>query len=250
MSDTTAKPARLSDRERALQFSLRCATVPFKEGGGIVFPAGLFGLGYRLDARQFDDCRALMEEMNLDDRTKYISRVVNAVLVFTGLVFLAGALAVAFIIFGPGHGIPLADAIFDSRLFPPLFPPLVVGGPVVVFLSMIFYPFLQRIARLRCAFADAPRTPRFSHLRRRLLAISVGGVVGPQAFLFIAILWALLGIAWLVLGMVSNYYTHGRVVIGVLNLLLAAAFSSPYWVHWDFRRKHGRAATPDDFGPL
>ena len=66
--------------------------MPFKEGGGIVFPKGFPGRAYRLNEWQSDRCRACLDRTLLSVETRQHQRVV----LFMLIVFLALVVAISF----------------------------------------------------------------------------------------------------------------------------------------------------------
>lgn len=246
MTGKTQRAAGLFSRERAQQTFLYSATLPLKQGGGLVFPLGLLGTGYRLDEWQFDRFRANLDQSFLGGRAELQRQAAIAALVFVGLTLCAVLVAVILLLRDPEAFI----RVFGPLIEEPILLMLVITAPLAVLFGIMAYPIFRQRARFLDQFPGAPRVSRFAHLQRRLLGWAVGTGINPSVLFFIAIAWVLLAVLWLLLAAIAGDLQAMRLAVGIGYLLMGLGFGSMSWAPWWFRRRHGRPATSEDLGPV
>lgn len=229
-----ASGAALSPHERLLQTTLLSMTVPFREGGGLVFPLGFPGAGYRLEEWQFERYRAA-----LDQRLRNQGRPGWVRLATFVLLALALLISVAFNFFSK-------QGYFDEALRPWLQALLVM--PAAPILCHIFLFNYRSLKHFEHHFADAPRVSRTAYLGRRVLGYVVARTMRPAQEAILVLILAGAG-SWLL----RVALREGFIALGVFAavLLLAALFKA--WqllIYLRFHHRRGRAPTRADLAPV
>lgn len=232
-----ASRVALSPQEKLLQIMLLSMTVPFREGGGLVFPIGFPGGGYRLDEWQFERyCASLDQRLRSHLATWRAGRIRFATLLLLAFALVA---AVAFNFFSSqGH--------LDEALRPWLQVLLLI--PAVPTLASIFvfnYRSLQDFDR---CFPDAPSVSRTAHLSRRVLAYVAARSIRPFPEAILVLIFAVSG-SWLF--SIALRETFISLHLFAAALLLVALFKA--WqllVYWRFHRRQRRAPMIADVPPV
>jgi hypothetical protein len=239
MSETAAKPQKLSVAETRLQYLLLGTTVPLREGGGVVFPNGFPGLGYRLDEWQFDRYRAGLDRSLLSDAAKKRMRLAIGILV----IYLA---LVVFIGYGGAWLRSVALLNSDLGNWLPVSVVLLLMTAALYALRLTNRPAM----RFAEQFKGAPRVSRFAYLRQRGLALLASGLLKPTA-LHLRIAFHLGLISFLLF---SDYVAANHPSLGIVVAAMLAYSTSRRlyicYVYWTFRLRLGRAPTPADLKPV
>lgn len=224
----------LSAQDRLLQILLLSMTVPFRAGGGLVFPIGFPGAGYRLEEWQFERYRAALDgRLRNQWGPRGVRRATFALLV------LALLISIAFNFFAKqGH--------LDASLRPWLQILLVLpAAPVLCHTFLFNYRSWKHFG---LHFADAPRVSRAAYLGRRMLGYVVARSLRPAQEAIIVLILAGAG-AWLL--RVALRETFIVLYVIAAGLLLAALFKAwQLFVYLQFRQRHGRAPTRADLAPV
>lgn len=247
MSGTAEQENSRLSQERALQSFLLSSTIPLKEGGGLVFPMGLFGSGYRLDEWQFLRYHAALEGSFLGKRANAQRRIVVAATAVLVVLCVALIGAAVFLLIDPEAAVGMLDVVFDNIFTITV---AALGIPAAILLGAVFYPLWQRQQRLKYDFPQAPKVSRFAHLRRHQLGWAAAQRFGPVMFFLIGVAWMVLGFAWLLLGLLFGNIDLVHGLQGGSYLVLGVIFTGISWVPWTFRLRHGRNPTTEDLEPL
>lgn len=229
-----ARQVPLSPQDRLLQLLLLSMTVSFREGGGLVFPIGFPGTGYRLDEWQFERYRAALDRrLRSQSGPRDVRRATFA------LVVLALLVSIAFNFFAKqGH--------LDESLRPWLQILLVMPAAPILCHTFLFY--YRSLKYLEHHFGDAPRVSRAAYLGRRMLGYVVARSLRPAQEAILVLILAGAG-AWLL--RVALRETFIVLYLVAAALLLAALFKA--WqllVYLQFRQRHDRAPTRTDLAPV
>jgi hypothetical protein len=236
MSETTVKPSRLGNEEWALEAFFLSCTVPFKRGGGLVFPIGFPGQGYELDARQFDCYQAEIAQVTLSDTVTRKKRLLIAGTILFGVVCAVGGIAA---------GLTMSpEAILLSAAY-------VLQAIFVFVAAMVALMLRLQQAKFRARFPKASPVSRFAHLHCRVLGTLAGHALAPNIFRLKTALLTLFGILLFLLALLSRLAdaTPLLAVTGVCSLLLfaiAGFYGYHLLVFRHFHRNHGCAPTPAD----
>lgn len=229
-----ASRVALSPQEKLLQTMLLSITVAFREGGGLVFPIGFPGAGYRLEEWQFERYRA-----SLDQRLRNHWGAGRVRLATFGLLALVLLISVAFNFFSK-------QGYLDETLRPWLQVLLVI--PVAPILAHIFVFNYRNLRDFEHHFSDAPRVSRAAYLGRRMLGYVVARSMRPVREMILVLIFAVSG-SWLL--RIALRETFIALYVFAAMLLLAALFKA--WqllVYWRFRHRNGRAPTLSDLAPV
>lgn len=239
MSGEANKPGGQSSQEKSLQVMLLSMTVPFRDGGGLVFPLGFPFAGYRLDEWQFERYRSLLDRSLLSPEMKREGRLVVAVFVTLVCAIIGGNVVTFYF------------AIFEDFSFgqnvQQWFP--VAWFAPFLFFVIYSYVFARRYARaVQQQFPGARRIAGTAHLRRRLLGYMVARSFKPLRALAIALFALPLGVLLLVssLWLPTVFYA----LLGLMLLGIGVMQSCLLQVYWSFRRRHGRGPTAEDLAPV
>jgi hypothetical protein len=239
MSEVAAKPQKLSLAETRLQYILLGTTVPLMEGGGVVFPKGFPGKGYRLDDWQFDRYRAGLDQTMLSDAAKKRTRLAIGVLLLYFVLIFAAAQGTAWL---------RETALYNSDLIALLPVPLFL----IVVAGTLFALHVTNRPTMRFAeqFQGSPRVGRFAFLRQRAIALFASGLVKPavphlRLAINLAIVFFLFSSAY-----IAENHPYGAIIVALL--LVYSTFKRLYlcYVFWSFRLAHGRAPKPADLKPV
>jgi len=217
-----------------LQIMLLSTTVPYREGGGLVFPNGFPGAGYRLEEWQFERYRAALDERVGSQGA--LNRVRTATFLLLGLAFLLSA----------AYNFLSAQGRVDDALRPWLQPVLVLpAAPILYHIFLHYYRSWKHFGR---HFPDAPRVSRAAYLGRRMLGYVVARPLRPLRETLLFLIFAGAG-GWLL----RIALREASIVLYLVAawLLLVTLFKS--WqlvVYLQFRRSRGRAPTIADLAPI
>ncbi len=237
MSETTAKPARPSPMERTLRIMYLSFMVPIRGGGGLVFPIGFPGPGYRLAAWQFDKYLATLDRRLLGAAMKRESRMVRlALLAIIGLV--VGANVISYQLFKDSvHG------DYARQWFPHLW-----VAPFALLGLYIFFFNYRNWSHFKQYFAEAPRVSRFAYLRRRWLGYLVAVSFNPISASLQAVVAFPVGLLLLIVGLFGAITFYA--LIGLVFMIIAVWNSSLLVIYWRLRRAYGRRPTEADLEPI
>lgn len=238
-NDGTVKATRVahSPQEKLLQIMLLSMTVPFREGGGLVFPIGFPRGGYRLDEWQFERyCASLDQRLRSHLATWRAGRIRFATLLLLAFALVA---AVAFNFFSSqGH--------LDEALRPWL-QVLLVLPAVPTLLSIFVFNYRSREDFAR-SFPDAPSIPRTAHLSRRMLGYVAARSIRPVPEAILVLIFAVAG-SWLIrIALRENFFALHLFAAALLLMALFKAWQ--LLVYWQFHRRHRRAPMIADFSPV
>lgn len=239
MSGEANKPTRLSSQEKSLQLMLLSMTVPFRDGGGLVFPLGFPFAGYQLDEWQFERYRSLLDRNLLSAEMRREGRLVLAVFVTLVCVIIGG------------NVVSFTFSFFEDS---PYSQTVRQWLPVMWFVPFVFivtysYVFARRYARaVQQQFPGARRITRSAYLRRRLLGYMVAKSFKPLRALAIAVFAVPLGALLLAAGLWVPIVFYA--LLGLMLLLVGAFQSLLLLVYWSFRRRQGRSPTAEDLQPV
>jgi hypothetical protein len=230
----------ISDRrEKVLQTLLLSTTVPFREGGGAVFPDGYPLTGYRLDQSQFEryhaECgnavtRDAVARLVRDMRWIFLLSMLGRLLSFAAMNFLAMS--------------PYFHSDLDSLL------PTLAAIMVAVLAITSIVLINNRIMVFSRRFKSAPKVNRHAYLRERLLGALVARSNGPL-FLHASVIVALGFTAVLAhTGIISPRPELFTVLFVVPMALWAAWRVNLLITYWRFRLAHGRAPQLADLQPV
>ncbi|MEO3428673.1 hypothetical protein AAFN88_07430 [Pelagibius sp. CAU 1746] len=233
------KSSRLSPQEKNLQTMLLSMTVPFRDGGGLVFPLGFPFAGYELDEWQFERYRSLLDRSLLSPEMKREGRVVVAVFfTLVGVIIGGSIFTYSFSLF---ENSPVGQGL--RQWFP-----VVWFAPFVLFV-VYSYAFAQRFARaVQEQFPGARKTSRTAYLRRRLLGYMAAKSFKPLRALALVLFALPLGVLMLAAGLwiPVAYYAF----LGLLLLFVAAFKGCLLLVYWSFRRRQGCGPTAENLKPV
>jgi len=239
MSTQSSEPSGPSDQERALQAYLLGTTVPLKDGGGVVFPNGLLGVGYRLDEWQLDRYRSAVDRSMLSPEALRRRKV----MIGTLIAYLAVIVAVAF-------ALPLLQRDPDFAPYldvaTPLLVMLVAAGATLTALRFL----RSRSMRFTKQLEGASKVGCFAYLRERSLALLISGAAAVPALAIRVVVYGGLAVFLLFSQTFAAEHPALRIVLGVILLFSAAKRAYLLFVYWSFRRRHGRAPTPEDLQPV
>lgn len=230
-------PAKLSGRERAQLFLIATTTLPLREGGGIVFPRGFPGKGFRLDEWQFDRYRAAMERTLLGEDSKRRTKLVLSVYLLYGasmlFVVLFGAQLRSSAMFADYYGqwLPLAIVLLASAA-------LIL---VPRFVRKKAYGFTGPIV------AGAPSVGRFAFRRERILRIFACGTVNVRTLLIVSSLFVFVATSFLLFAVFGATRPTVFILLSLLCLLLISRRIYWLYVYWRFRLARGRGPAADEF---
>lgn len=237
MSDTMRQPGKLSAQERLLRIMLLSFMVPLRDGGGLVFPIGFPGAGYRLDVWQLDKFRALLDRRLLSPETKQeMRRIRVALLVMIGLVACGNAVSFYFF-----HDNIFGD--YARQWFPVLW--------IAPFALLGIHSYLfnyKNYTAFKKHFDRAPRVSRSAYLHRRFLGYQVAVSFNPLNASLLALVAALSSVLLLqtVLSRVVPFFA----IVGFLLLFIAVFNSCLLVIYWQFRRIHRRGPNEADLKPV
>lgn len=233
------KPTRLSSQEKSLQLMLLSMTVPFRDGGGMVFPLGFPFAGYQLDEWQFERYRSLLDRSLLSAEMKREGRIVLAVFAtLIGVIIGGSVISFSFAFFEASSYGQNIRQWFPVLWFAPF-----------VFFVVYSYVFARRYARVvQEQFPGARRTARSAFLRRRILGYIVAKSFKPVRSLVIVVFALPLGALLLAAGLWIPILFYA--LLGSLLLLIAVFQGSLLLVYWSFRRAQGRGPTAEDLQPV
>ncbi len=233
------KPTRLSSQEKSLQLMLLSMTVPFRDGGGMVFPLGFPFAGYQLDEWQFERYRSLLDRSLLSAEMKREGRIVLAVFAtLVGVIIGGSVISFSFAFFEVSSYGQNIRQWFPVLWFAPF-----------VFFVVYSYVFARRYARVvQEQFPGARRTARSAFLRRRILGYIVAKSFRPVRSLVMVVFALPLGALLLAAGLWIPILFYA--LLGSLLLLIAVFQGSLLLVYWSFRRAHGRGPTAEDLQPV
>ncbi len=233
------KPTRLSSQEKSLQLMLLSMTVPFRDGGGMVFPLGFPFAGYQLDEWQFERYRSLLDRSLLSAEMKREGRIVLAVFAtLVGVIIGGSVISFSFAFFEVSSYGQNIRQWFPVLWFAPF-----------VFFVVYSYVFARRYARVvQEQFPGARRTARSAFLRRRILGYIVAKSFRPVRSLVMVVFALPLGALLLAAGLWIPILFYA--LLGSLLLLIAVFQGSLLLVFWSFQRAHGRGPTAEDLQPV
>jgi len=238
MSETDERK-RLSSQEKSLQLMLLSMTVPFRDGGGLVFPLGFPFAGYQLDEWQFERYRSLLDRSLLSPEMKREGRLVLAVFVTLVCVIIGGS--VASFSFSFFENSPYGQNV--RQWFP------VVWFAPFVFFVTYSYVFARRYAHaVQERFPGARRTARSAYLRRRLLGYMVAKSFKPLRALAMVLFAVPLGALLLAAGLWVPIVFYA--LFGLMLLLVGVFQGVLLLAYWSFRRRQGRGPTVEDLEPV
>lgn len=212
-------------------------TVSFREGGGVVFPIGFPGSGYRLDEWEFERYRASLDQLL---RRYWATWGVRRIRLITFvLLALSPMIAAAFNFF-------LKQGYLDEALRPWLQALLLM--PAAPTIANVFVLNYRSFKNFKHRFPSAPSVSRTAYLSRRILGYVVARTIRPVHEAFLVLIFAVSG-TWLL--RIAPRETFIALYVIAATLLLVALFKS--WqllVYWRFRQRHGRAPIIADIRPL
>lgn len=226
-----------TSQQRLLRIKLLSFMVPFRNGGGLVFPIGFPGAGYRLDEWQFDNCRAMLDQRLLSTETRREMRLVRvAFFVLVGLVACGNVVSFYF----------FKDNIYGDyarQWFPVLWiaPFALLGIYIYAFNYRSYKHFKQH-------FADAPRVTRNAYLRRRLLGYIVAVSFNPINASLLVLIAALSCFLLLTVGLLGAVAFFA--ILGFLLLFIAVFNSCLLVVYWQFHSAQRHRPTQADLQPI
>ncbi len=239
MSEEANKPPRLSSQEKSLQLMLLSMTVPFRDGGGLVFPLGFPFAGYQLDEWQFERYRSLLDRSLLGPEMKREGRLVLAVFVTLVCVIVGG------------NVVSFTFSFFEDSPYGQTVRQLLPVAWFVPFVFIVTYSYVlaRRYAHaVQERFPGARRTARGAYLRRRLLGYMVAKSFKPLRALAIAVFAVPLGALMLAAGLWVPVVFYA--LFGLMLLLIGAFQGVLLLVYWSFRRRQGRGPRAEDLGPV
>lgn len=209
-------------------------TVPFRDGGGLIFPLGFPGAGYRLEEWQFERYRAALDQRLRSQWEPH--RVRRATLILVILALLISA---------PFNFLS-AQGLIDESLRSWI--QILVVMPAAPILCHTFLFYYRSWNHFERHFSNAPRVSRAAYIGRRVLGYVVARSMRPAREAILVLILAGAG-AWLLRVALREPFIFLYLVAAAL--LLAALFKA--WqllVYWRFRRAHGRAPMPSDLSPI
>jgi len=245
MSETASDT--LPERQiKLLQYFLLGSTIPFKEGGGVVFPHGFPGVGYRLEDWQFERYRARLDRTMLGEAARKRWRILFFSLIVLAIAVFAISLGAPFISNHPAVA-PLLDRWGISFDPWPLF--------MILIISAVVFRRIQRTLVMRQPeqsqpFEGAPQVSRFAYLPRRVLGMIASGQISQTAQHLKLLLGGGLSLVLFLLGLSGSEFRGENFFLAAILLIYALRPSCFCWVYWQFRLRHGRAPTPIDLKPV
>lgn len=238
MSDVS-RQARADHREKVLQSILLGTTVPFKQGGGAVFPDGYPMVGYRLDREQFARYTAECRNAITEDFVARLVRKLRWIVLLTMLGLLLSFAAMNFLAKRP---------YFHSSL------DMLIPTVAVVLVAVLAIASIVRLNNQGMAFSrsykSAPKVSRHAYLGRRLLGALVARNNGTL-FLHASAILTLGFTAFLA----HTGITSPRPVLFTVLFVVPMAHWAAWRVtllitYWHFRRARGRAPQLADLQPV
>lgn len=239
MSEANTAPTPQPSQERALQKYLLDTTIAVKGGGGLVFPDGLFGTGYRLDEWQFDRYRAAVDQVMLSTEAAKLKWVMLGAII----AYFAIILALAFLLPEMRENAALAPY---AGLLTPIFVVLLATAALLT----VFRLVRRRAMPFKSLLVDAPRVSRFRSLRARTLALLAAGHVKLPVLYIRIVLYCVLVVVLFTTDLFAEDRPVLRVCVSLLLLLSAARRGYFVFIYWSFRLRHGRAPRPEDLQPV
>lgn len=238
-SELNAASAKPDRRQKALQTVLLGTTVPFKQGGGAVFPNGYPGLGYRLDGEQFQRYRIELETALSSENLNWLVRGMRRIYLLSMLGLLLSFAAMNFL-----EKAPYFHNELDSLI------PTVAVVLVVVLAVTVLVHLNNRVMGFARGFKRAPKVSRHAYLRQRLLGALIARNNGPW-FLHLSAIVPLALATWFSQVGEISLQTLLAFAIVVLPLVLYAVWRLALLLtYWRCRLAHGRAPRPEDLVPL
>ena len=236
-SQTSAKPH--SAQVNALRYQMLRTTIPLKEGGGVVFPHGFPGRGYRLDEWQFDRYRGRLDQSMLSDAARMRRRLAIAVLLVVCLALFAGS-----------FGLPLLKDIPAVAPYLGTWVQLILLIVTVLAVSRVLYSVVHQPTRLLEEIEDAPQVSPFAFLTRRAQGALVSGQVSILAAHINCLMGGLFGAFFLFVAVADISASSESLVLALLASLWTAHPILLCYAYWRFRLRHGRKPTAGDLEPV
>ncbi|GAB4354718.1 MAG: hypothetical protein Kow00114_04670 [Kiloniellaceae bacterium] len=237
MSEGT-RPQELSSQEQLLLYHLLSCTVPFKEGGGVVFPDGFPGVGYRLEDWQFERYRARLHLSVLGNAGQGHQGVALLLLIIIALAIFA--------------------ATFGARMLEPLELGLDNWDMIrLLVISVAVAWTMQRVMRMQVPeearskpFEECPKVRRLAYLPRRALGMIASGRISMKGQHLRMLVGGSLGLLLLALGITESEFRRENLFLAAMFLAWSIRPAFFCWVNWRFRLARGRAPTREDLEPV
>jgi len=246
MSDKAAARPDPSVQEKLLQYRLLGSTIPFKDGGGVVFPDGFPGIGYQLEEWQFERYRARLNRTVLGDAARQRRRMIYALFILFAVAVLAFSFGAPFISNHPAIAPTLNRWGVQLDGWQPL--------GLIIIAAFVFKTIKRTLEQhdgeQRPQFEDQPKVNRFAYLSRRVLGMIASGQVSVKVQHLRMILGGGIGLLTLALGLSDATFRGENFLLAAILLIYAARPLYFCWTYWSFRMKHRHAPTPADLQPV